>query len=275
MNSLIKLARPKHYTKNLLLFAPFFLSLEYSGVAIYNLFLGFWSFSFIASFGYVINDILDVHSDRMHQVKKNRPIAAGDVKVTRALIFSIVLLVAGTCLGFFVSIYFGFMVVGYLILNILYSTILKTFKWIDLALLTSFFIIRLCAGGIASNSLVSDWFILTSTFLFLMMSIDKRYNELAHSENSRRAYRNDDKQLLLSYRSALLVAVLVCVNLYLNELIESILLRVLITLLAFVNLNILLANNEEDQVSKVLNLKFLFISLFLGIIYVLLKLGKI
>jgi 4-hydroxybenzoate polyprenyltransferase len=273
MNSLIKLARPKHYIKNLLLFAPLCLSLQYSEKAFLNLVLGFFAYSFTASFGYIINDILDVQSDRQHHIKKYRPIAAGDVSIVNAFILSFFLLSIGLLLGFYINYRFGLLLVIYFILNSLYSTLFKTFKWIDVTLLSSFFIIRLYAGSIASNSLISNWFILTSIFLFLMMSIDKRYNELFHSENSRRAYRGSDQQLLLSYRSAFLVAILICINLYMNDLVASGFIRVLVTFLSFVLLTSLLEKNEEDQVSKILNFKFVAIMLILALLYVLIKLN--
>lgn len=272
MNSIIRLARPKHYIKNLLLFVPLCLSLEFSEKAFLNLVIGFFSFSFIASFGYIINDILDVQSDRIHPVKRNRPIAIGDVSINQALFFSFIFLILGTLLGFYVNFSFGLLLLTYLALNIIYSTYLKTFKWIDVSLLTFFFIIRFYAGGIASSSLISNWFILTSTFLFLMMSIDKRYVELSHSENSRRAYKGNDLQLLLSYRSALLVAILICLNLYMNDLGASALIRVLITFLSFIQLTFLLEKNEEDQVLKILNFKFIFILFLQGILYIFMKL---
>lgn len=271
MNSLIKLARPKHYLKNGLLFAPFFLSLDYSERAILNLTMGFVSFSLIASFGYVTNDIFDVHSDRRHHIKKNRPIAVGDVSIIRALIFALVLLTLGIFIGFLIDMNFGLLLLLYLVLNFLYSVFLKTIKWIDVALLTSLFLIRFYAGSIASNSFISDWFILTSTIVFLMMSIDKRYNELLHSENSRRAYTVNDLQLLLSYRSALIVATIICINLYMNDLVAAGFVRVLVTFLLFIQLTSLVEKNEEDQVSKILNLKFLLISLMLSFLYVLVK----
>ena len=174
MNSLIKLSRPKHYLKNLILFAPLGLSLEYSVEALLEVMLGFCAFSLTASFGYIINDILDLESDRLHHTKKYRPIASGEVSVKQALILAFMLIASGFYLGFLVSVPFGITLVVYFVLNNLYSSYFKTVKWIDVALLTSFFIIRLCAGSIASNVDISNWFILTSIMVFLMMSIDKR-----------------------------------------------------------------------------------------------------
>jgi 4-hydroxybenzoate polyprenyltransferase len=273
MNSLIKLSRPKHYIKNLLLFAPLGLSLEYSVEALFNVLLGFCAFSLTASFGYIINDILDVESDRLHHIKKSRPIASGEVSIKQALILAFILITSGLSLGFLINIPFGITLVVYFVLNNLYSSYLKTVKWFDVALLTSFFIIRLYAGSIASEIAISNWFILTSIMLFLMMSIDKRYNELFYAQNKRRAYRDADTEILLTYRSSLLIAVLVCINLYMNDLNASGLIRVLITLLSFVQLMTLLDKREEDQVSKILNPKFLALAILLAVLYTAMKLN--
>lgn len=273
MNSLIKLSRPKHYIKNLLLFAPLCLSLEYSVEALFSVLQGFCAFSLTASFGYIINDILDVESDRLHHIKKSRPIASGEISIKQALILAFILITSGLSLGFLISIPFGFTLVAYFVLNNLYSSYLKTVKWFDVALLTSFFIIRLYAGSIASEIAISNWFMLTGIMLFLMMSIDKRYNELFYAENKRRAYKDPDIEILLTYRSSLLIAVLVCINLYMNDLNASGPIRVLITLISFIQLTTLLEKREEDQVSKILNPKFLALAIILAVLYTAMKLN--
>jgi decaprenyl-phosphate phosphoribosyltransferase len=273
MNSLIKLSRPKHYLKNLLVFAPLGLSLDYSDNAILKVIFGFLAFSLTASFGYIVNDILDVETDRQHHSKKFRPIASGEVSIKKALVLAIVLITLGLWLGFSVSDEFGLILVTYFILNNLYSSYFKTVKWLDVALLTSFFIMRLYAGSFAANVLISNWLILTSIVLFLMMSIDKRYNELFHSINARRAYKGHDIQILLTYRSSLLITVLVCINLYMNDLNASGLMRVMVTLISFVQLTTLMDNQEEDQVAKILNGKFLTLTILLGVLYVAMKMN--
>ena len=106
-----------------------------------------------------------------------------------------------------------------------------------------------------------------------MMGIDKRYNELFYAANKRRAYKDVDTEILLTYRSSLLIAVLVCINLYMNDLNASGLIRVLITLLSFVQLTTLLEKREEDQVSKILNPKFLALAILLAILYTAMKLN--
>lgn len=275
MNSLIKLARPKHYIKNLLLFTPLGLSLESSFEALLMVIIGFCAFSLTASFGYIINDILDVASDRQHHIKKFRPIASGEVSVKQALILAFILITSGLCLGFLVSIPFGITLIAYFVLNNLYSSYLKTIKWVDVSLLTSFFIIRLYAGSIAAHIEISNWFILTSIMVFLMMSLDKRYNELFHSANKRRAYKDGDIEILLTYRSSLLVTVLICINLYMNDLNASGMIRVMVTLLSFVQLTTLLDNREEDQVNKILNPKFFILTILLAVLYTTMKLNQL
>jgi decaprenyl-phosphate phosphoribosyltransferase len=271
MNSIIKLARPRHYIKNLLLFVPIGLSIDYSVIAILNVLIGFCAFSLTASFGYIINDILDVESDRLHHSKKFRPIASGAVSVKNALFLAVALITLGLSLGLYVNLSFGIVLFIYFILNTLYSAYLKTTKWIDVAVLASFFIIRLYAGSLASGVSISDWLLLTGIVLFLMMSIDKRYNELKHSSNKRRAYKAHDIEVLLIYRSALLITVLVCINLYMNDLKAAGILRVLVTLISFVQLTTYIESNEEDQVSKILNPKFLILTFLLLLLYFLIK----
>jgi 4-hydroxybenzoate polyprenyltransferase len=273
MNSLIRLMRPKHYVKNVLLFVPLALSMDYSVTSFFSALIGFVAFSATASFGYIINDILDVESDRLHHSKRFRPIASGEVSVKGALLLSAILIIVGLGLGFYVNIKFGLILLFYFILNNLYSSYFKTIKWFDVALLTSFFIMRLYAGSIASYIPISNWLILTSIMLFLMMSLDKRYNELFYAENKRRAYRDHDVATLVAYRSALLVAVLVSINLYMNDLNASGIVRVLVTLLLFVQLTTLLEKKEEDQVVKILNPVFFVLSFALALLYAAMKLN--
>jgi hypothetical protein len=104
-----------------------------------------------------------------------------------------------------------------------------------------------------------------------MMTVDKRYNELFHAENKRRAYKNQDVETLLTYRSSLLIAVLICINLYMNDLNASGVVRVLVTLLSFVQLATFLEQKEEDQVTKILNPLFLVLGILLAMLYVVMK----
>jgi hypothetical protein len=104
-----------------------------------------------------------------------------------------------------------------------------------------------------------------------MMSVDKRYNELFYGLNKRRAYQDQDTKILLTYRSSLLIGVLICINIYMNDLNASGVVRLLVTLLSFVQLTTLLEKKEEDQVSKILNPLFLVLGILLVLLYIVMK----
>lgn len=92
MKSYVKLMRPQHWVKNVLIFLPvFFNGSVFKGNVMGKLFLGFFAFSLCASLIYVINDICDVEKDRMHEKKKYRPIASGEVSIPAAVVFAVVL----------------------------------------------------------------------------------------------------------------------------------------------------------------------------------------
>jgi len=90
------LLRIKHYIKNLLIFAPLFFAQEFSNLSsLIQLSLAFVGFSFIASFVYIINDIVDIKFDKNHNVKCKRPIAAGTISTKNAILISILCLTFG------------------------------------------------------------------------------------------------------------------------------------------------------------------------------------
>src|SRR5690242_16882123 len=96
----IKLMRPKHYVKNLLVFIPLIFSGQlFNFDKFASVFEIFVLFSFVASAVYIINDIKDVRRDQKHPVKKHRPIASGSFEKTHALVLSIILLITCLVLG--------------------------------------------------------------------------------------------------------------------------------------------------------------------------------
>ena len=104
MKHLIKLIRPEHWIKNLLIFAPLVLSfgfLDSSKVILAS--LGFIAWSMIASAGYIFNDLQDIENDRNHPVKQFRPLASGKVSVRSAIILMLVLLTMGIGIGVFLG----------------------------------------------------------------------------------------------------------------------------------------------------------------------------
>ena len=102
-NKYLQLLRPTHWIKNIIIALPVVLSNQINYNSLVNLLLGFISFSFLASAGYILNDIKDIENDRQHAIKRNRPIAAGEVDINNAFIISLFLIivsfVTNNCFG--------------------------------------------------------------------------------------------------------------------------------------------------------------------------------
>jgi 4-hydroxybenzoate polyprenyltransferase len=131
---------------------------------------------------YTLNDLVDVEADRVHQVKRHRPIASGDVpySLARALLVVLLLLCAvGCALGPWP---FAVMAAAYFVLNIAYSLRLKHIAYLDVACLGAFFVLRVLAGGFATRTPVSGYMIACTAFLALFLGFGKRRHELAGAD---------------------------------------------------------------------------------------------
>lgn len=190
MFNYLKLLRVKHYLKNILLFMPAFFGMQIGKAdIILKLGLSFIAFSLTTSFVYIINDIKDAPRDRLHELKKTRPIAAGIISGRQAGSIAAVCL-TGSLIFHFMAVGFGgngIWSTGYLILylalNILYSMGLKNKAIIDIFILASGFVIRLLYGAAVSGIVSSNWLILTVIMIALYMALGKRRNELLKVEN--------------------------------------------------------------------------------------------
>ena len=180
----VKLMRPKHWLKNLLIFIPIVFSKQLLEIgAPVRAVGGFFAFSFLASAIYVLNDIRDVESDRQHEVKRNRPIASGEVGICDAYILAIVLVVAAFLLNYTVSTGTKalFLLLTYFAVNLAYSFGLKHIPFVDIALLVLGFLIRVLYGAAVIDGNVSHWVSLTVIALSFYLSLGKRRNELLKS----------------------------------------------------------------------------------------------
>lgn len=183
MKECIKLMRPQHYIKNFLIFFPAFFAGNLFNGRIFNVLLvGSIAFSMITSTVYIINDIRDKEKDRLHAVKKNRPIASGKISEKKAAVFAASLLLLGEYILYLVQGTFfnkaNGIVVLYLICNLAYSWGLKDKPIIDVLLLASGFVLRTLLGGALAQVEVSQWFALTIMMFSLYMGLGKRRNEL-------------------------------------------------------------------------------------------------
>ena len=146
----INALRGTHWAKNLLLFLPLLLSHNLAIEPVLRTTAGFVLYGFCASGLYILNDLLDLHSDREHPWKKERPFAAGELSISWEFWFrsSFSLLAFG--LGFLLDLQFGFALAGYARLTMLYSLYLKKIALLDVFVLSSFYSFRILAGALIS-----------------------------------------------------------------------------------------------------------------------------
>jgi len=184
MNNLIKLCRPAHAVKNLLvLLPPFFAHRILEKDVPLSSFLALCSFSLIASVVYVFNDLVDKDKDKLHPRKCNRPIASGKVSVKTAWGLIIVLLCCGYGLIFFATEKTATIILLsiYLFLNVAYSLFLKNYPIVDLFVLASGFILRVYYGGTWFDIPISPWLFLCVFCGALWFITGKRRNELLYA----------------------------------------------------------------------------------------------
>ena len=215
--------RGHHWAKNLLLFLPLALSHNLSVEPILRTIIGFVLYGFCASGLYILNDLLDLHSDREHPWKKERPFAAGDISIPEGLLASFILLSGALGTGFFLDAQFGLALLGYAALTMLYSLYLKKIALLDVFVLSSFYSFRILAGALISATPLSQWFLAFSLFFFLSLAMAKRYSELFHASDlieagkSGRGYRSGDREVLLALGVGSSFSAVVIFSLYIHS----------------------------------------------------------
>ena len=199
LKNYLKLIRIKHYLKNFLVFAPLLFSGNFfESNYLIKTTLAFIAFSFMASVVYVINDIRDVEKDRLHPIKKNRPIASGTVSKTEGIILAIILFIVSVFINIFISIspLSYAILLGYLFMNIAYSFGLKNIPIIDILILSIGFLLRVFYGAIILNISVSNWLYLTILAISFYLGLGKRRNEIDRSKNSRKVLEQYNRAFL-------------------------------------------------------------------------------
>lgn len=171
--------RPKHWAKNLIIFAgPFFSLKMFDSYNFSLLILAFIAWCLISSAVYLLNDIIDRKQDSLHPDKKTRPIASGllDIKVAYALIILLSLL--SMTISIWLSIILAIIIVLYFLINIIYSIYLKHKFVINIFCISFGFILRLVSGAVIIHVGLSRWIIICTLLLALLLSFSKRQLEL-------------------------------------------------------------------------------------------------
>jgi hypothetical protein len=184
----LRLIRVHQWIKNCFVFVPLLFSQHLFDLYYFlDALSAFIVFCFASSAIYVINDIVDIDADRAHPNKKNRPLPSGKISIGAAIITATILLILVFWLMMYFNNEFILLVVGFVILNVLYSFWMKNIVILDVFSIAAGFSIRVLAGAFAIQVPVSSWLILTTMFISLFLGVMKRRSELILvSENSAR-----------------------------------------------------------------------------------------
>ncbi|MEL0021108.1 MAG: UbiA prenyltransferase family protein [Rickettsiales bacterium] len=182
--AIVKLLRPRQWVKNVFVFAPLFFSPAASAdSALSDVLFMFAAFCLGASGLYCLNDFCDRDSDKLHPQKRLRPVAAGTISPTVALILSGVLAASGLAIAF-VMTKGGWVLAAYLGLTILYSFVLKRLAIVDVLTIALGFVLRVYAGAAAASLEPTVWILVCTGMLALFIALTKRRDDLTQELNA-------------------------------------------------------------------------------------------
>jgi len=174
----IRALRPRQWTKNLVVFAAPLFNFNLTPQTILGSLLAFVLFCCASSSFYLLNDIVDVESDRKHPVKCKRPIASGEVSIPIAIAMAVILLGGAIIIGWWRSRWLGATIISYALLQIAYNLKLKRAVILDVIAIAMGFVFRAYAGGAANRIPLSPWFLVCTAMLALFLGVEKRKAEL-------------------------------------------------------------------------------------------------
>jgi 4-hydroxybenzoate polyprenyltransferase len=170
--------RPKQWIKNLFIFLPLIFGRKlFVFPANVKSAIVFILFCMASSAMYLINDIIDIERDRAHPTKRLRPIASCKVSVKQAAFTAFILGILSVIFSFKLNIHFGYVVIIYVVFNLIYSKVLKDVVIIDVFCIGGFFLLRLISGSIVAGVGLSHWIVIMITLLALFLGFNKRRQE--------------------------------------------------------------------------------------------------
>ena len=198
MKAYLKLLRVEQWVKNLFVFIPLFFSGKiFETTQLFETIFSFIIFSFTGSSIYIINDYSDIESDRVHPEKCRRPLASGAISVGRAKLVLVGLVISTIGLIISLSDVFGYNVLkfgavisSYFVMNLAYTFRLKHIAIVDISIIAVGIVLRVLAGGYATGIVVSQWAIILTFVLALVLAVGKRRGELVNTQlsgNTRKA----------------------------------------------------------------------------------------
>ena len=164
----LDLIRIRQWYKNLVVFLALFFSANLFNVRyVQEIIIAFFALCFISSFGYILNDIVDVKKDRLHPEKRNRPLAVKKITQLEAIIIALIMVSLGILLALQLNTITLIFILFIWIVNVGYSLILKHIMLADILTISTLFVLRAIIGALAIKVTISPWLILCPFFLSL------------------------------------------------------------------------------------------------------------
>lgn len=221
--AILKAIRTHQWAKNLLLVVPVLMSHQLTVRSVGRAITAFFCFSFVASANYLVNDLLDVESDRHHYKKRFRPFAHGDLSAAFGAFLAFLALAISAAMLPFLPIRFALWLIAYAVVTSAYSFYLKRVPIVDVLVLSGLYTLRLMAGGAATQTPISPWLSSLSIFLFLSLAMVKRFSELANlreqgvSSTHGRGYHVADMEQIRAFGTSSAYAAVVVFSLYISH----------------------------------------------------------
>jgi len=221
--ALIKSLRPHQWIKNILIGLPILGAHTLDPLTLMQTALAFVVFSLMASAIYILNDLLDLASDRAHPRKRNRPFASGAVPLRKGAALGLVLLSLAILTSTLLGAGFLSVMLIYAILTTAYSLSLKQYPILDITTLAGLYTLRIIAGAIATGIPLSMWLLVFSVFFFFALAAVKRQTELLDLQGrgevraKGRGYHVDDLPLITQMALASGYISVLVMALYINS----------------------------------------------------------
>ncbi len=198
----LKAMRPHQWVKNVLLILPMIAAHRFDLATLLPILLGIVAFSAAASCIYIVNDLMDLEADRLHQTKCNRPFASGAVPIQVGMAACIGLGVIAVGIALMLTWAFVGVVLFYMALSLAYSLKLKRMRWVDIATLAALYTVRVVAGAAAALVDVSIYMLIFIFPIFITLGCVKRLTELTLAKSDERlpgrGYARGDRSDLLN-----------------------------------------------------------------------------
>ena len=202
--AIIQLIRPYQWVKNGFIFLPMFFSGQLLNPTIqFSSLVAFIAFSLAASSIYCFNDIIDIASDRLHPEKCMRPIASGVISIKMAYILMSICFAASILILFLCGGEQRYslmaLIAFYYLMNIAYCIFLKRYAIVDVIVISLGFVLRIFVGGTATNIWLSEWIVIMTFLLALLLAFAKRRDDVVLLQNTGVSHRKNTNRYNLDF----------------------------------------------------------------------------